>query len=137
MYEAILHFEDYPLWWPKKFRPQSQSRGQKWVGDRLVFSPLPGVKTGWEITAVEPPEQIQISYFRGFHSGRGVWRFESKEQATLISFEMLIAPKNPFFGLVYGLANVPRRHSAHMWELFVCLEGYLEKQQMVELAGGS
>ncbi len=128
VYEAVLAFEDYPLWWPKKFHPRSQRKGQAWVGDRIAFTPAPGIWTGWEITAVKPLEQIRVAYFQGFHTGWGVWRFASQQQHTLLSFEMWIVPKNPLFGLVYRLARVPHRHAAHMQEILTGLEGYLKER---------
>ena len=137
MYEAVLHFEDYPLWWPRKFHPrfqlsQLQATGREWIGDRIAFTPVPGIWTGWEITAVTPVEQIRIAYFQGFHTGWGVWRFAPQQEHTLVSFEMRIAPQNPLCGLVYRLAKVPRRHSAHMHELFTRLEGYLKARMRKE-----
>ena len=128
VYEAVLAFEDYPLWWPKKFHSRLQRKDQAWVGDRIAFTPAPGIWTGWEITAVTPVEQIRIAYFQGFHTGWGVWRFAPQQEYTLLSFEMRIVPKNPLYGLVYRLARVPRRHAAHMQELFTCLEGYLKER---------
>ena len=83
---------------------------------------------GLGITAVKPLEQIRIAYSQGFHTGWGVWRFTSQPEYTLVSFEMRIVPKNPLYGLVYRLARVPRRHAAHMQELFTCLEGYLKER---------
>ena len=132
VYEAVLRFEDYPLWWPRKFHPRVQpsqrpAKGRAWVGDRIAFTPFPGIRTGWEITAIIPVEQIRLRYFQGYHTGYGVWRFEPEQQATRTSFEMRIMPKHPLCGLVYRLARVPRRHSAHMQEIFTCLEGYLQR----------
>ena len=71
MYEAVLAFEDYPLWWPRKFHPRFQpsqlpDQGHERVGDRLAFTPVPGIWTGWEITAVTPMEQIRVAYFQAF-----------------------------------------------------------------------
>ncbi len=132
VYEAILAFEDYPLWWPRKFHPRFQSSqlpatDRQRVGDRLAFTPVPGIWTGWEITAVTPMEQIRVAYFQGFHTGWGVWRFAPQQEHTLVSFEMRIVPKNLLFGLVYRLARVPRRHAAHMQEIFTGLEDYLQR----------
>ena len=140
VYEAVLAFEDYPLWWPRKFHPrfrpsQLPDTGLKRIGDRLAFTPVPGIWTGWEITAVTPMEQIRVSYFRGFHTGWGVWRFAPQQEDTLLSFEMRIVPKNPLYGLVYRLAGVPHRHAAHMQELFTCLEGYLQDRPLAEGGG--
>ena len=134
VYEAVLAFEDYPLWWPRRFHPrfhpsQLPDQGRERVGDRLTFTPVSGIWTGWEITAVTPGEQIRVAYFQGFHTGWGVWRFASQQEYTLLSFEMRIVPKNPLFGLVYRLAGVPRRHAAHMRELFIGLEGYLKERR--------
>ena len=140
VYEAVLAFEDYPLWWPRKFHPRFQpsqlsDRGHERVGDRLAFTPVPGIWTGWEITAVIPVEQIRVSYFRGFHTGWGVWGFTPQQEGTLLSFEMRIVPKNPLYGLAYRLAGVPHRHAAHMQELFTCLEGHLQDRPLAEGGG--
>ena len=133
VYAAVLAFEDYPLWWPRKFHPRFQpsrlpDTGLERIGDRLAFTPIPGIWTGWEITAVTPVEQIRVAYFQGFHTGWGVWRFAPQQEDTLVSFEMRIVPKHPLYGLVYRLAGVPRRHAAHMQELFTCLESYLHSR---------
>ena len=106
---------------------QLPDQGRERIGDRLAFTPVPGIWTGWEITAVTPGEQIRVAYFQGFHTGWGVWRLAPQQEYTLLSFEMWIVPKNPFYGLVYRLAGVPRRHAAHMQELFTRLEGYLHR----------
>ena len=140
VYEAVLAFEDYPLWWPRKFHPRFQpsqlpDTGLERIGDRLAFTPIPGIWVGWEITAVTPGEQIRVAYFQGFHTGWGVWRFTPQQEDTLLSFEMRIVSKNPLFGLVYRLAGVPHRHAAHMQELFTCLEGYLQDRPLAEGVG--
>ena len=137
VYEAILAFENYPLWWPRKFHPRFQlsqlpDAGQERIGDRLAFTPVPGIWTGWEITEVAPLEQIRVAYFQGFHTGWGVWRFAPQQEYTRLSFEMRIVPKNPLYGLAYRLARVPHRHAAHMQELFTCLEGYLKGRLRTE-----
>ena len=59
----------------------------------------------------------------------------SQQEYTLLSFEMRIVPKNPLYGLAYRLAGVPRRHAAHMQELFTRLEGYLQDRPLAEGGG--
>ncbi len=110
-FDILLRFNTYHEWWPSTIPIDCEEYKDVFVGNKLLIRPYPFIKVGWKIHSYDPGREIIIHYYKGMHSGMGVWTFaETDDNQALISFEIDILPKNRIYKWAYKLFNVEKSH---------------------------
>ncbi len=110
-FDIMLRFDKYHEWWPKSIPIECKEFQDIFVGNKLSIQPYPFVKIGWKLHSYDPGREIIIHYYRGMHTGMGIWSFaEADDNKAVISFEIDILPKNRLYNWVYKIFNVRESH---------------------------
>ncbi len=114
-FDIMLRFDKYHEWWPKTLPIICEDYKDVFVGNKLLIRPYPFVDVGWKIHSYDPGREIIIHYYKGMHTGMGVWIFsETDDDQAVISFEIDILPKNRLYNWAYKLFNVEQTHIRHV-----------------------
>jgi uncharacterized protein YndB with AHSA1/START domain len=112
LFAALTDFDKLPEWWPSHYHTKTIQSRATVEGREIYFYPNRLITIGWRIHSADPPHSFRLIYTRGWHTGHGLWKFEPEGTGCRISFHIDIHPKTGFYGLVYQLINLPKRHSA-------------------------
>ncbi len=125
--EAVLDFDNYHRWWPRKLRMQVLRNTPNHLGSQIEVRPT----GGWfvcEIAAVAE-QQIVIDYVAGLHRGRGVWSFEKTAEGVRVCYEIDLEPQGWLPRLLSHVMDFGRMHSNQMEQVFDGLERWLSDSE--------
>lgn len=124
VYEQLVDLSSYNSWWPSKHTIHAHQTVTK-VGAKADVIIAPFIEVGWEITDLKTNQAIHINYYKGMHSGTGVWKLKPNNKGTLLSYEIDIYPNNFFYTIAYQLVNARQLHSKDFMAAICSLEKYL------------
>ncbi len=128
-FDLMLRFDGYAAWWPPSIPTICEKQTEGMVGSELLIKPYPFIKVGWKLHSYAAGREIIIHYYKGMHTGIGIWTFtETEEGKVSISFEIDIVPKNRIFALAYKIFNVRRTHVQQVKRVITALAAQLKQK---------
>ncbi len=110
-FDIMLKFEEFHNWWPSSLPIKCIKKTENHIGNQVLIQPYPLIKVGWKLHSYDAGREIIIHYFKGMHTGMGVWTFaETDNNQVHISFEIDILPKNRLYRWAYKIFNVEKTH---------------------------
>jgi uncharacterized protein YndB with AHSA1/START domain len=114
LFEVLTDFEQFPAWWPKRYRTVCKRSNAQYVGREVWLRPNPSLTIGWRIIEAHPNHAFKLAYSQGWHTGYGKWTFEPEGSGTRLAYHIDIVPKNLVYAWIYRLVNLRKRHSKEM-----------------------
>ena len=91
-FDILLRFNKYHEWWPTNIPITCEEYKDVFVGNKLLIRPYPFIKVGWKIHSYDPGREIIIHYYKGMHSGMGVWTFAEADNNWRLAREEIFGP---------------------------------------------
>ncbi len=130
-FDAMLRFDRYHQWWPNALPIKCEEHKNSFIGDKLLIRPYPFVHVGWKLHSYDPGRAIIIHYYKGMHTGMGVWTFtEADDGKVVIAFEIDILPKNRLYNWAYKIFHVEKSHIRHVQMVISSLAGYIRNPSL-------
>lgn len=122
VFNCLNDFESYPLWWTERFKV-------KYEGDNAVlFAAGPGIWVGWRRDSSHKPDRIDYTYYKGPHTGTGIWTIQSVPAGIKASLDIDVKPKNLWVALLYKAIGFSKKHSADIEELVQDMSRYIDAE---------